>query len=158
MSSIHNLIRKYGGNATDCRAEPPFLSARLAPGACELNETLSEKASRHSQGAHEHQKISVRLDNLLRLKKGDLPTEVLTALKKTLTFDNPLFLREKRFGKLPLKAQPHLFGFWEEEDDLVLARGFASELFRILNAHRIPFDLKDETRRLERWILHSQGA
>jgi hypothetical protein len=155
MFSVQDLIRKYSTNVTECKAEGSFRAGRPAGGVCIINEQREKPLS--PQGTSKHLQIGVRIDNALRLKKADLPFDLSDLLKKTLTFDNPQFLRQQRFGQFPPKAQRHLFGIWEEGDDLVLSRGFKRELIRIFHANRLPFSITDKTRQFAKVDFNFSG-
>ncbi len=95
----------------------------------------------------EIEKTILRVDRVIRVKKAGLPEGVVAALKECLIFDNPLFLRNDRYGRSNNGIDRFLFCIWEdqENDDLIITRGFFSELARMLRASRISFEVEDHT-------------
>jgi len=94
------------------------------------------------------EKITVRIDNMIRIGRGDLPLTVADEIRKRLTFKNPRYFKQLRYKKSgQTDASPELYCFRETEDDLVMTRGFMSELIRLLHRNRIQFSIDDRTRR-----------
>jgi len=93
-------------------------------------------------------KITVQLDNMIRIGRGDLPSAVADEIRKRLTFKNPRYFKQVRFNKtVKTDASPELYCFRETGDHLVMTRGFMAELIRLLHRNRIQFDIDDRTRK-----------
>lgn len=88
-------------------------------------------------------KIQIRLDSQLWLRKKDLPDEVVDILKKRLIWKNPRYERDLRFGRKTPGITSHLFCLWEEGEFLTMPRGFAGELIKIFHSQRVPFEFAD---------------
>jgi len=93
------------------------------------------------------EELKIRLDNRIRFSKEELPPEGIALLKKRLTFNNPLYERNERFGKPNFGIDPTLRCIWEDQEkgEIALARGFLPDLVRILHKNRIGFELIDDT-------------
>jgi superfamily II DNA or RNA helicase len=92
--------------------------------------------------------LVIMMDDLIRIIKDDLPPKLIDTLKVQLIFENPLYLKNLRYGRPVHGVSPHLFAIWTEGEDLLIPRGFARQLFALLHAHRIAFTLQDRTRRV----------
>ena len=94
-------------------------------------------------------KIKFFLNNEIRVNKESLPPSGISLFEDRLTFRNPLYYRNIHWGKPnPPHIKPALQAFRhdDEKGDLVIARGYLSELIRILHANRYQPELIDETR------------
>lgn len=93
------------------------------------------------------EKAIIHVDRVIRLQKTGLPEGVLAALKEQLVFENPLFHKNTRYGRPNHGIDRFLFCIWEDQsnDDLIIARGFFSELARILRGNRVSFEVEDHT-------------
>ena len=95
-------------------------------------------------------KMIIRVDRAIRIRKSDLPEELVGILKEKLIWENPLFLRNARYGRPNHGIDRFLFCIWDDQpnDDLIIARGFFSELARILRGNRISFEVEDHTQKV----------
>lgn len=87
--------------------------------------------------------VDIRVDNLIRICRSDLPHAVIDKLYRELTWDNPLYLKQARFGKINGTVEKRLSCCWERDGDLLITRGYIHELVRIFHAHRIKFTIHD---------------
>ena len=106
------------------------------------------------------EKIIIKLDNRIRIRKKGLPPEVAVLLEKRLIFKNPLYYTNERYGRPNYGIEPILRCIWEDKDngDLVITRGFLAELIRILHKARLEFELKDFTQSLQEVDFNFHGA
>ena len=97
------------------------------------------------------EKLKIRLGDRIRFRKESLPPEGIALLEKRLTYKNPLYFKNERYGRPNINVEPKLRCIWEDSGigDMVIARGFLAELIRILHANRIEFELIDQTRTFE---------
>jgi len=93
----------------------------------------------------------------LKVRQADLPEGVLRQVMEQLTWENPMFDRLARAGKRDPRVTRMLTGYLEDGDDLVMARGFASEFMRILQAHRLQGKYVDETLKPESAAFSFKG-
>lgn len=94
--------------------------------------------------------IKLYLRNNIRFKKDILPPEGIALLEERLTFRNPLYFKNEKWGKLNTpNIKPTLKAIWydEEQNEVVIARGYLNELIRILQANRYTPEVIDEARR-----------
>lgn len=97
------------------------------------------------------EKVNIKLDRVIRIERPSLPDSVVNTLKERLIFENPLYLRNAKYGRPTRNIKPYLFCIWhdKERDDLIISRGFLSGLVRILNGSRVGFELSDLTRKVQ---------
>ena len=109
-------------------------------------KTQKSAARRDGSTSEAYEKIiRIFLDATAKIPSSDLPASVLREIKERLTFDNPRYLQEARFGKIRPGTTRLLRCVWESDDHLIVARGFVHELIRIFNAARLKFEIKDRT-------------
>lgn len=106
------------------------------------------------------EKVKITVDSKIRIDRAKLPEEVIGRLKESLIFENPLYRRNLRYGRPNHNIEPYLFCIWHDKqcDDLIIAKGFLSELLRVLNAHRVEFELEDLTHRLPEATFDFRGS
>ena len=104
--------------------------------------------------------MNIRLDNMIRINRSELPDGVMGILRKRLIFKNPLYYRNKRYGRPNYNIRPTIECIWEDKENgvVAIARGFLYPLIRILHANRLQFELTDSTRKLPQADFDFQGA
>jgi len=105
-------------------------------------------------------KVSIRLDNRIRIQKECLPSRVIALLEKRLIFKNPLFYANEKYGRPNFGIEPTLRCIWEDKEsgDLVITRGFGMELIRIFHKNRVEFEIEDLTQSPDEVSFTFQGA
>jgi superfamily II DNA or RNA helicase len=100
--------------------------------------------------------VGVVLDTHAVVRRSDLPTDALRALREMYTHNNPEWASATRAGRWtgPTKKNPkgilrHLFSYREDGPFLLLPRGDVGNLRRFLREHGVPVAFEDRTRRLE---------
>jgi superfamily II DNA or RNA helicase len=106
------------------------------------------------------EKIMIKLDNRIRIRKESLSFDMITFLEKRLIFKNPLYYTNERYGRPNYGIEPILRCIWEDKDngDLVITKGFLAELIRVFHKARIKFELKDFTQSLQEVDFNFHGA
>ncbi|MBI9078000.1 MAG: hypothetical protein JEZ02_21565 [Desulfatibacillum sp.] len=89
--------------------------------------------------------VQVVLGNVIELDAGSIPSLVREEILKRLTFDNPRYFQEARFGRIKPGTTRFLHYAWNQDGRLILARGFMHELIRIFHANRLKFEIQDKT-------------
>ncbi|SHL34926.1 Superfamily II DNA or RNA helicase [Desulfatibacillum alkenivorans DSM 16219] len=102
--------------------------------------------------------VSVALGNVIEMEARALPIKVHEEIMKRLTFDNPRYFHEARFGRIKPGTTRYLQYAWNQDGKLILARGFMHELIRIFHANRVRFDIKDRTVRPQSFCLKFKGS
>lgn len=70
--------------------------------------------------------MQITIDSMIRLR--DVESHILSAIKKSLTIRNPLYIKKKQMG-LPLWGTEQTIKFYSEEDGaLILPRGYMTRL------------------------------
>ncbi|HLC17282.1 MAG TPA: DEAD/DEAH box helicase [Thermodesulfovibrionia bacterium] len=92
--------------------------------------------------------VTVTVDNLLRLRMGELSPEVINKLKSQLVFINPKWIENEKRGYWTGDI-PHILSFFNTKGDKALIpRGFASRCIQILSNSGLNAVLDDKTRQL----------
>jgi len=96
-------------------------------------------------------KIRIFLSNVIRVRKDSLPSAGIALFEKRLTFRNPLYYKNERYGRPNHGIEPELRAFYHDQakEDFVMMKGYLSETIRILHANRYQVQLMDETRTFE---------
>jgi superfamily II DNA or RNA helicase len=89
--------------------------------------------------------LTVQISNQI-LITGHLPVEVETYLRGRLTFDNPKYQENEKFGYWQGYTPEKLTFFHPIRDGYLLPRGFAAQLVKTLRQRRVPFRVEDRTR------------
>ena len=96
-----------------------------------------------------HKEASINISNAIYLEKASLPSYVLDYLRQRLTMQNPLWLENKRRNRWN-GGTPEILHFSNEnQDTLILPRGYARQLEHTLDYYHIPFKIFDKTRTLQ---------
>jgi len=106
-----------------------------------IMKASTPRALLSNSAAHSSAKIRVTIENEICIGKQDVPEEMMVALRKRLTWDNPRYLKNLRFGRKEAGIPPKLSCLQEDEENLLIARGFASELIKILHQFRVRFEI-----------------
>lgn len=95
--------------------------------------------------------IKLYLKNDIRIKKDLLPTEGISLLENRLTFRNPLYYKNERWGIPNVDITPTLKAYWhdEETNEIVITKGYLNELIRILQANRYAPEVINGTRQFD---------
>ncbi|MDZ7695786.1 MAG: DEAD/DEAH box helicase [Deltaproteobacteria bacterium] len=82
--------------------------------------------------------------------EGHLPFDVWHPLKKRLTFTNPAWIENEKYGYWQGNT-PKTLSYISRADNgasTIIPRGFTGQLMGYLSDHRMPYTLEDQTRRL----------
>lgn len=102
--------------------------------------------------------VIVRVGCDIRVDLADIPKKVLAEIEKELTFTNPLYKAMVRSGHHDANITQYLNCYFQDADQAIIPRGFASRLMRILQANRIQGRFKDETNdiKIENWVFNGR--
>jgi superfamily II DNA or RNA helicase len=89
-------------------------------------------------------KLSIALNNKIRLSRNRLPTLLINFLKEELNFANTEFFIKQKSGRNTFET-PRYFKLVEEtENEVFIPRGFIGKLLRFCKESKIEFDFIDE--------------
>jgi superfamily II DNA or RNA helicase len=88
-------------------------------------------------------KLHIELSNVVKMRRIDMPSSVISFIKEELNFINSEFIIRQKSGKSTFGIE-RFFKFVEEnENDIILPRGFIGKLMRHCKDHKIDFDFDD---------------
>lgn len=90
-----------------------------------------------------HTGLTITLDNRLHLLRSELSPMVVTLLKEKLNFINSEYLVKRRLGKSVYKVQKFFKLIEEQDDEVIIPRGFVDQLTRFLEEQSIPYAIAD---------------
>jgi len=89
-------------------------------------------------------KLSIRLNNKIRLSRNRLPSLLINFLKEELNFANTEFFIKKKSGRNTFET-PRFFKMVEEtEGEVIIPRGFIGKLLRFCKEAQINYDFLDD--------------
>ncbi|MEK7639789.1 MAG: DEAD/DEAH box helicase family protein [Patescibacteria group bacterium] len=89
-------------------------------------------------------KITLRLDSGIHIMKSTLDKETVNFLREELNFPNLDYWLKKRLGKSVYQTEKFFRLIEEEDEDVILPRGFLSELTDHFRTRGIPFVIQDQ--------------
>ncbi|NQV02802.1 MAG: DEAD/DEAH box helicase family protein, partial [Bacteroidia bacterium] len=107
------------------------------------------KKTRASQPSPETGKITIVLDNTLRITRSGMPLPLINFLREELNFQSSEFIIKKKLGKSTWGSERY-FKFIEERDDyVIIPKGFAGRLLRFCRDNHIEYDFQDERNKVD---------
>ena len=103
-----------------------------------------------------NKKTHITIDTHTRIE-GFLPFKAGEHLEKRLTFPNPKWLENDKYGYWQGKTPKYLSHLIRSDEGLVVPRGFTSQLLKILEYHHLDYVIDDRTRRLKDVSFEFQG-
>ncbi len=92
-------------------------------------------------------KVKIELSNQIKIV-GSIPSRAESYLRGRLTFPNPKWVENEKYGYWQ-GSTPETLSFFQRVDaGFLIPRGFISQLFPILDYHRISYEVIDRTRLL----------
>lgn len=91
--------------------------------------------------------LKITLSSHIRFDMTALPDAFVADLKEVLIIHNPAYVNGLRYarGGRRFDVAQFLFCIWQDENDFVIPRGFAQQLFNLCHKHRIPFEVDDQS-------------
>lgn len=89
--------------------------------------------------------LNVSIQNQVELT-GAIPPRTVDYLWGALTFSNPKFQENERYGYWNGQTPEELSFFHRTQDGYLVPRGFIGQLLEILDYHRLPYHVVDRTR------------
>ncbi len=91
------------------------------------------------------------------LIKGDIPTNVEKYLTERLTFVNPQWEQNNKYGYWQGDTPEHLSYLIETDEGLAVPRGFTRQLIKILDSNHVRYTVNDHTRELKEVSFQFKG-
>lgn len=93
--------------------------------------------------------ITLKIENQIRLfPVNTIRPEILSMIKRWLTFDNPQYLENDRRGFSNWDTEPTIQGYKVQNNIMEIPRGFAGQLISILKENHLKFSIVDNRRSL----------
>jgi len=105
---------------------------------------LNKPTSFASEAYRVSSSISLTLNSKIVLNRSELTPQLIHFLKEKLNFISTEYLTKKRLGKSVYKVQKFFKLLEENGDEILLPRGFLSQLITFLDANNITYRLKDQ--------------
>jgi len=93
-------------------------------------------------------KLSITLQNTIRLNRTAIPMSLVNFLKEELNFANSAFIIKKKSGKSTFETPRFFKLIGETEHEIVLPRGFIGKLIRFCREAQMEYDFIDERSKL----------
>lgn len=88
-------------------------------------------------------KLSITLQQNIRIQKDGLSTPLINFLKEELNFANSEFFIKKRSGKNTFGTERYFKIVEENENEVIIPRGFIGKLLRFCKEENLDFDFQD---------------
>ncbi|MBK7888508.1 MAG: DEAD/DEAH box helicase family protein [Bacteroidetes bacterium] len=89
-------------------------------------------------------KLTISLNNCVRLSREGLTTPLINFLKEELNFANTEFIIKKKVGRNTFGTERYFRLIEETEGELIIPRGFVGKLIRFCKMHNIEYEFQDE--------------
>ncbi len=106
-------------------------SANLA-----LSNPISTKATQSN-------KLTITLNNVVRINRNALSTSLINFLKEQLNFANTEYFIKKKAGKNTFETERYFKFVEETENEVIVPRGFIGKLIRFCNTNNIDYSFID---------------
>jgi len=111
----------------------------------DLENTNTEKATRQARLTKEifPEEVTLKLDSMISIEKGSLPSSLMNEILKLASFDNPEFFRAQAM-RLPTYNKPRRINCADEEgDNFLLPRGCLYDSLDLLQRNGVRVNLID---------------
>lgn len=110
----------------------------------EISTTQNLSISKSNNG-----KLSIILQQNIRIQRDGLTTPLINFLKEELNFANTEFFIKKKSGKNTLGIERYFKLIEETENEITIPRGFIRKLLRFCSNQNIEFDFQDNRKQKE---------
>lgn len=110
----------------------------------QLEASVQLSVTPHNNQSLSNQKLQIRLGKSVILNKTGIPLPLTNYLKDELNFLNDAFIIKKKMGKNTWDTDRYYKCIEEQEDHVIVPRGFIGKLIRFCKENNIGFDFKDE--------------
>lgn len=96
-----------------------------------------------------NEKLTIRLANDIKINRNAIPNSLINFLKEELNFLNSEFLIKKKIGKNTFGTERYFKLVEENENEVIIPRGFIGKIIRFCRENNIEYDFKDERKKLK---------
>ena len=93
-------------------------------------------------------KLTVTLNNVVRINRNGLSTSLINFLKEELNFANTEYFIKTKAGKNTFETERYFKFVEETENDVIVPRGFIGKLIRFCQANNIEYSFNDIRKKL----------
>ncbi|MBP1638895.1 MAG: restriction endonuclease subunit [Bacteroidetes bacterium] len=103
-------------------------------------------------------KLTITLNNVVRINRNGLPTSLISFLKEELNFANTEYFIKAKAGKNTFETERYFKFVEETENEVVVPRGFVGKLIRFCHGQNIEYVFKDIRKKLNpvEYLLNAQ--
>jgi hypothetical protein len=102
--------------------------------------------------------LEISLSNSLKIIRNQLPVPLINYLKEELNFANTAFIIKKKIGKSTFGTERFFKLIEEQEDVVILPKGFAGKLIRFCREKGLAFEFNDLRQKNECVAFHFQAT
>ena len=96
-----------------------------------------------------NEKLTIRLENDIKINRNAISTPLINFLKEELNFLNSEFLIKKKMGKSAFGTERYFKLIEENENEVIIPRGFIGKIIRFCRENNIEYNFKDERKKLK---------
>ena len=96
-----------------------------------------------------NEKLTIRLENDIKINRNAISTPLINFLKEELNFLNSEFLIKKKMGKSAFGTERYFKLIEENENEVIIPRGFIGKTIRFCRENNIEYNFKDERKKLK---------
>ena len=96
-----------------------------------------------------NEKLTIRLANDIKINRNAISTPLINFLKEELNFLNSEFLIKKKMGKSAFGTERYFKLIEENENEVIIPRGFIGKIIRFCREKNIEYNFKDERKKLK---------
>ena len=96
-----------------------------------------------------NEKLTIRLANDIKINRNAISTPLINFLKEELNFLNSEFSIKKKMGKSAFGTERYFKLIEENENEVIIPRGFIGKIIRFCREKNIEYNFKDERKKLK---------
>ena len=96
-----------------------------------------------------NEKLTIRLANVVKINRNTISKPLINFLKEELNFLNTQFLIKKKMGKSAFGTERYFKLIEENENEVIIPRGFIGKIIRFCREKNIEYNFKDERKKLK---------
>ena len=96
-----------------------------------------------------NEKLTIRLANVVKINRNTISKPLINFLKEELNFLNTQFLIKKKMGKSAIGTERYFKLIEENENEVIIPRGFIGKIIRFCRENNIEYNFKDERKKLK---------
>ena len=96
-----------------------------------------------------NEKLTIRLANDIKINRNTISTPLINFLNSELNFLNSEFSIKKKMGKSAFGTERYFKLIEENENEVIIPRGFIGKIIRFCRGNNIEYNFKDERKKLK---------